>query len=87
MLVTESGIVTLVRPLQFLNAEDPMLVTLFGIVTLVRLLQLENTFESMPVTSLPLASLLGSMTTTALDFSLKPVKVLPKGSFIMLASD
>ena len=40
MLVTLSGIVTLVKPLQPENAELPMLVTLFGIVTLVKPLQL-----------------------------------------------
>ena len=36
MLVTLSGIVTLVRELQYRKAESPMLVTLPGIVTLVR---------------------------------------------------
>ena len=36
MLVTLSGIVTLVRDSQLLKALSPMLVTLFGIVTLVR---------------------------------------------------
>jgi hypothetical protein len=35
MLVTLSGIVTLVKPLHPSNAEVPMLVTLFGIVTLL----------------------------------------------------
>ena len=39
MLVTESGIVTLVSPLQPENVLDPMLVTLFGIITLVSLVQ------------------------------------------------
>ena len=39
MLVTLSGIVMLVRPLQLLNADAPMLVTLSGIVMLVKLLQ------------------------------------------------
>ena len=36
MLVTLSGIVTLVRDVQPLKASSPMLVTLSGIVTLVR---------------------------------------------------
>ena len=36
MVVTLSGIVTLVKPLQPENAELPMLVTLSGIVTLVK---------------------------------------------------
>ena len=39
MLVTLSGIVTLVRLMQSENAESPMLVTLSPIVTLVRLRQ------------------------------------------------
>ena len=39
MLVTLSGIVTLVRPVQTANAPYPMLVTLSGIVTLVRPVQ------------------------------------------------
>ena len=42
MLLTLFGIVTLVRPLQWRNADHPMLVTLFGIVTLVSPLQPEN---------------------------------------------
>ena len=39
MLITLSGIVMLVSPLQSLNAQSPMLVTLSGIVTLVSPLQ------------------------------------------------
>ena len=39
MLVTPSGIVTLVKPSQRSNALSPMLVTLPGIVTLVKPLQ------------------------------------------------
>ena len=39
MLVTLSGIVTLVKPLQPSNAPLPMLVTLSGIVMLVKPLQ------------------------------------------------
>jgi hypothetical protein len=39
MLVTESGIVTLARDLQSLNAPTPMLVTPLPIITLVSLLQ------------------------------------------------
>ena len=42
MLVTLSGIVTLVRLRQLRKALLPMLVTLFPIVTLVRLLQTEK---------------------------------------------
>ena len=40
MLVTLSGIVTLVRDIQYRKALSPMLVTLSGIVTLVRDVQL-----------------------------------------------
>ena len=43
ILVTLSGIVTLVSLLQPENAESPMFFTLFGIVTLVRPFHLENT--------------------------------------------
>ena len=50
MLVTPSGIVTLLRLLQPKNAESPMLVTLSGIVMLVRLLQPENAESPMFVT-------------------------------------
>ncbi len=39
MLVTLSGMLTLVRLLQLENAESPMLVTLSGMLTLVRLRQ------------------------------------------------
>ncbi len=39
MLVTPSGIVIFVSPVQSSNAEFPMLVTLSGRVMLVRLLQ------------------------------------------------
>ncbi len=42
MLVTLSGMVTLVSPLQPENAHPPILVTLSGIVMLVRLLQPRN---------------------------------------------
>ena len=42
MLVTLSGIVTLVRDVQPAKALPPMLVTLSGIVTLVRDVQLEK---------------------------------------------
>ena len=39
MFLTELGMVTLVKPLQFLKAHTPILVTELGIVTLVKLLQ------------------------------------------------
>jgi len=50
MLVTESGIATLVNPLQPENAPSPMLVTLSGIVTLVNPLQYQNAEPAMPRT-------------------------------------
>ena len=50
MLVTLSGIVTLVRDLQRSKAESPMLVTLSGIVTLVRDVQYKKAFSPMLVT-------------------------------------
>ena len=42
MLVTLSGITTLVKEVQLENAYAPMLVTLSGITTLVKEVQLEN---------------------------------------------
>jgi hypothetical protein len=39
MFVTPLPIVTLVKLLQYENAEPPMLVTLLGIITLAKLLQ------------------------------------------------
>ena len=50
MLVTLSGIVTLVRDLQLEKAKAPMLVTPFGIVTLVRDVQPAKADQSMLVT-------------------------------------
>ena len=50
MLVTLSGIIILVKPLQYLKAESPMLVTLSGIVTLVSPLQPEKAELPMLVT-------------------------------------
>ncbi len=52
MLVTELGIVTLVRLLQSSKALFPMLVTELGIVTLVRLLQFLKALFPMLVTEL-----------------------------------
>ena len=57
MLVTLSGIVTLVRLVQPENASSPMLVTLLGIVTLVRLVQPENASSPMLVTLLGIVTL------------------------------
>ena len=53
MLVTLSGIVTLVRAVQPENAASPMLVTLSGIVTLVREVQSENADLPISVTGYP----------------------------------
>ena len=50
MLVTLSGIVTLVRDVQSSKAKTPMLITLSGIVTLVRDVQLEKACCPMLVT-------------------------------------
>ena len=50
MLVTPSGIVTLVREVQPSNALSPMLVTPSGIVTLVREVQSENVLQPIHVT-------------------------------------
>ena len=57
MLVTLTGIVTLVKPLQPSKAPPPMLVTLFGIVILVKPLQPSKAKEPMLVTLLPIVTL------------------------------
>jgi hypothetical protein len=56
MLVTLLGIVTLVRPVQPVNALSPMLVTLLGIVTLVRRNWPWNALSPMRVTGWPLTA-------------------------------
>ena len=66
MLVTLSGIVTLVSPLQPENAEFLMFVTLSGIVTLSSSLQEKNALSPMLVTVLP-PSMDGIVTTTVGD--------------------
>lgn len=53
MLVTLEGMVTLVRPEQTENAEEPMLVTPSGMVTLVRPERPCNAEEPMLVTVYP----------------------------------
>ena len=58
MLITLSGIVTLVRLLHSSNADFPMLVTLSGIVTLVRLVHHLNAPFSMLVTLSGIVTLL-----------------------------
>jgi hypothetical protein len=51
MLVTEEGIVTLVRALQALKAELPILVIEFGIITLVSPMHPEKVELSILVTA------------------------------------
>ena len=48
MLVTLSGIVTLVSPVQLPKALEPILVTLSGIVMLVRPVRLEKAEPAIP---------------------------------------
>jgi len=57
MLVTLSGMIMLVKPVQLKNAELLMLVTLFGMVTLVKSLQPRNADPPMLVTLLPMVTL------------------------------
>ena len=53
MLGTPSGIVTLAKLVQFINASVPMLSTPSGIVTLVKLVRLANAKPPMLVTEYP----------------------------------
>ena len=64
MLVTLSGIVMLVRLVQFKKAEFPMLVTLSGIVMLVTLLQTQKAWGPMLVTGFP--SMVSGITSSPL---------------------
>ena len=57
IVVTLSGIVTLVRLSQPLNAEFPIVVTLSGIVTLARLSQRLNAYSPIVVTLSPIVTL------------------------------
>ena len=57
MLVTLSGIVTFVNPVQLAKALEPILVTLSGIVMLVRPVQLEKAFAPILVTLLGIVML------------------------------
>ena len=54
MLVTLSGMLTLVSEAQYPNAYFPILVTLSGIFTLTRELQLKNAESPIAVTGSPL---------------------------------
>ena len=61
MLVTELGMVTLVRPLQYAKARFPMLVTELPIVTLVRPLQYAKAQFPMLVTELGMVTLVADV--------------------------
>ena len=54
MLVTDSGIVTLVNPVQFLKASYPILVTELGIVMFVKPVHRENIQFGMFFTFFPI---------------------------------
>ena len=70
MLVTLSGIVTLVRDEQLSKTKSPMLVTLFGIVTLVRDVQSRKANSPMLVT------------LSGIVYSLKHPDIAPKLSYL-----
>ena len=90
MLVTEFGIVTLIRPEQPENAPSPMLVTEFGIVTLIRPEQPENAPSPMLVTEFgmvvflhPAISVFNTVSTIALQSFLESYFVLPDSTDIL----
>ena len=91
MLVTELGIVTLVRPEQYLNAPSPILFTEFGIVTLVRLEQTENAKPPMLVTEFgikefihPAIKVFEAVSMIALQFSRESYFELPDSTTILV---
>jgi hypothetical protein len=63
MVVTEEGMVTPVKPLQWANALLPMVVTEGGMVTPVKLMQWANAWYPMVVTGKP--SIISGMFTVA----------------------
>ena len=86
MLVTELGMVTLVRLLQALNASFPMLVTELGMVTLVRLLQPENEYHPMLVTELGIIVVLQPAISVLVDFSMIALQLSRESYFGLLTS-
>ena len=81
--MTELGIVTFVKPLQLLNAEEPMVVTELGMVTLVNPLQLLNAEEPMVTTDDGIVTVLILDPLTKLDGSV--FTELPMVTFLILA--
>lgn len=70
MLVTELGIVTLVKARQYSKAPLPMFVTEFGIVTLVKPLQPENALRPMLVTEFGIFVAAQPSINVPVDFSM-----------------
>ena len=76
MEVIDSGMVTLVNPMQLENAELPMEVTELGIVTLVRPLQPSNALLPMEATELGMVVLLQPAINVLLAVSMMALQLL-----------
>ena len=75
MLVIESGIVMLFKPVQLQNAEDSMLVTLSGILMLVNPWHPKNAESPMLVTPFPITTVVGCLIhVELLDFNPKSMR-------------
>ena len=76
MLVTLSGMVMLVKEVQYSNAESPMLVTLSGMVMLVKASQERNALSPMLVT---LSGMVMLVKEVQYSNALSPMLVTPSG--------
>ena len=87
ILVTLLGIVTLVRPVQPLNAAYPIpiLMTLLGIVTLVRAMQLANALSPILVeTTVPPVAAAFDAVAKAAEGRVKAVSSVPPESVLIV---
>ena len=91
MLMTDEGMVMLVKPVQLLNAYFPMLVTDSGMVMLVKPLQPENasfpmlvTDEGMVVVLQPATRVLLAVAIIALQLSRESYFVLPASTLMLV---
>ena len=86
MLVTDEGMVMLVKPVQPLNARSPMLVTDEGMLMLVRPLQLLNAYFPMLVTDEGMVVVLQPATRVLLAVSIMALQLLRESYFVFPAS-
>ena len=86
MLVTDEGMVMLVKPVQFWNARSPMLVTDEGMVMLVKPVQPVNAWLPMLVTDEGMVVVLQPATRVLLAVSIMALQLLRESYFVFPAS-